>query len=249
MLISSPRHTAADLRFWRELEAADALAAKEQRLRDLQAESLNALIDFTLDKPPCYCGVSWGKDSVVTAHLLRCIAPTIPLVHFRTTTHNPDCDLVRDAYFEKFPGQAYQEITVQYSAGTIEEDEAIWQRAVTDVGKMFCGRYILGLRRDESVVRKWRFARYGLISLNTCAPIGFWKVGHVFAYLYLQGLPVHPAYACLGGGRWDRARLRVDELADVRGEGLGRGEYEREYYGSELRRIEARETLLREAVK
>ena len=78
---------------------------------------------------------------------------------------------------------------------------------------------------------------WGESSPNTCAPIGWWTARDVFAYLHLHGLPVHPAYAMTRGGLWPRDRIRVASLGGQRGRGAGREEWERLYYGDELRRI------------
>lgn len=61
----------------------------------------------------------------------------------------------------------------------------------------------------------------------------------MFAYLHRFDLPVHPAYAMSRGGLWDRDRIRVASLGGRRGEGMGRAEWERAYYGRELTRLEA----------
>jgi phosphoadenosine phosphosulfate reductase len=84
-----------------------------------------------------------------------------------------------------------------------------------------------------------RMARFAENSPNACAPAGWWKLDEVFAVLASEGLPAHPSYAMLGGGRWDRRHLRVSEVGDEKGIGWGRREWEREYYGDVLRRLEA----------
>ena len=60
-----------------------------------------------------------------------------------------------------------------------------------------------------------------------------------FGYLAAHDLPVHPAYAMLGGGRWERDRIRVASLGGRRGDGIGRAEWEREYYSDVLNRLAA----------
>lgn len=241
MLIRSPRHTAEDLRVWRELESADILHAPaiQEKIR----QSLSALGDFVA-AGKCYAGVSWGKDSVVLAHLLREVDRTVPLIHLRPTNHNPDSDSVRDIYFSAFPGQPYEEVVVDYASvdrsGADEwidrETDRLWYAAIRAVERRFDGRHILGIRADESLGRKRRFQRWGLTSPKTCAPLGYWRVEDIFAYLAVMELPAHPAYGCLGGGRWKRDRIRVAEIGDTHGRGGGRLEWEREYYPDVLRR-------------
>lgn len=84
-----------------------------------------------------------------------------------------------------------------------------------------------------------RCARWGISTERTCAPLAWWTAADVFAYLATHDLPVHPAYAMLGGGRWRRERLRVAEIGDTHGKGGGRLEWETEYYGDALRRLQA----------
>ena len=75
---------------------------------------------------------------------------------------------------------------------------------------------------------------------ENAGPAGLVSAADVFAYLASRQLPVHPAYAMLGGGRYQRDRIRVSSLGGRRGDGMGRAEWEREYYGDILRRLEAR---------
>ena len=55
----------------------------------------------------------------------------------------------------------------------------------------------------------------------------------------IHAMPVHPNYAMLGVGRWDKYRLRVAAVGHCEGDGMGRREWEREYYGDILNRTEA----------
>lgn len=249
MLIESPRHTNEDRVLWERHVEVDMLVSNRQRMRMIHATSLNALIHFTLDQPPCYCGVSWGKDSVVTACLLRCVAPHVVLVHLRPTNHNPDCDAVRDFYFDRFPGQPYCELQVDYgnlhgrriSHDVLDrETDSLWKDAWAECRRKFGDRHISGVRADESTTRMLRCAKWGTTSPRTCAPLADWVSADVFAFAAMEGLPLHPAYGCLGGGRWPRDRIRTAEIGDTHGGGGGRAEWEQEYYGDVLRRLNAR---------
>lgn len=245
MIIPSPRHTPQDLELWTAYESADRVAAIS--LAPQWERATNAILRFVAEQPSCYAGCSWGKDSLVVAHLLWTVASHVPLVHLRPTNHNPDCDVVRDAYFAAFPGQPYEEIPVDYSdlsphLTDAERDRATdqrWYAAIRESESRYGARHILGIRKGESTGRTIRMFRWGECSPNTCAPIGFWTTQDVFAYLAIHNLPIHPAYACLGGGRWPRERIRVAEIGDTHGKGGGRAEWEREYYGETLRRLEA----------
>jgi phosphoadenosine phosphosulfate reductase len=176
------------------------------------------------------------------------IAPSVPLAHLRPTNHNPDCDAVRDDYFTRFPGQSYHEVLVDYGSLHAQhlpdseldrETDRAWYAAIRDCEERFGPRHVLGIRADESGGRKMRCRVWGENSPNGCAPIAWWTTADVFAYLAHHDLPVHPAYAMFGGGRWPRERLRVAEIGDTHGRGGGRAEWEAEYYGDVLRRLQA----------
>lgn len=233
MLIASPRHTREDLRVWAERERMDAqyVARAGRTLDDLEARAMDA-IDRFVDAGGCYVGVSWGKDSVVVAHLALRTRPTVPLVWVRVEPiANPDCDLVRDAFLARTwdPAPTYHEYVEHctrderglHASGTLERGFA---RAPSR-------RYISGVRAEESGVRKLSALTHGVATERTCRPILHWRAEHVFGYLHRHGLPVHPAYACSLGGTIDRGRLRVSSLEGSRGTGHGRAEWERRYYG------------------
>lgn len=245
MLIHSHRHTEEDLRLWRELEEGDFAHAQSILLARRMKRSLEAIRRF-VSAEQCYCGVSWGKDSVAVAHLLRGEAIDVPLVNLRVTpTRNPECDATRNAYFRSFPGQSYHEEIVDYA--TVDrslplevwdrETYRIWDAAWRNIERRFGCRHLSGVRGSENSRRMMRMRLYGENSPNTCAPLAWWNVADVFAYLATHRLPVNASYAMLGGGRWPRENLRTSELGDAKGSGMGRAEWEREYYGDVLNRM------------
>jgi phosphoadenosine phosphosulfate reductase len=226
---------------WEELEAADAAhLLNTVRL----SRSLSAIREFA-QRGRCYCAVSWGKDSIVVAYLCRLVDPKIPLHHLRPSNHNPDCDAVRDAYFKAFPGQIYFETVIDYGkihAANLPDHEhdiqtnALWWSAIRDASERIGKFRILGIRAAESAGRNIRCQIWNESSPNACAPIAWWTTQDVFAFLCQHDLPVHPAYACLGAGRWDREYLRVSEIGDSRGRAMGRDSWEMEYYPEQIRK-------------
>lgn len=242
MLLPSDRHSPEDLDLWREYEAADLLHARD--IGGKVERSLKAIRDFA-DAGPCYCSVSWGKDSVVVAHL--CLAITdMPLRNIRVEDgRNPHCDAVRDAFLSSHPVD-YKEVECSYAAarnGVVGEEydratDRIWYAAIAAMERSAgTDRHVSGVRAQESSVRRLRCARWGFATERACAPLAWWTDRDVFAYLAFHGLPVHPNYAMLGGGRWARERLRTAEIGDSHGRAGGRAEWEREYYGDVLRRL------------
>ena len=243
MLIQSSRHSIQDLALWQEYALADACNAKSAKLEAKERTAIESIESFVAKYPDCTASTSWGKDSVVLCHLLWRSARQVPLMHLRPTNHNPDCDLVRDVYLERFSHGQYDEVPVDYSSvdrtrlTASEIDKAtdyIWYESIKAYNQG--RRYLLGVRADESTARKIRMLSYGVESKVSLLPIGYWKTSDVFAYLSKYDLPIHPAYACLGGGRWDRMHLRVAEIGDTNGSGMGRTEWESEYYPESLNR-------------
>jgi phosphoadenosine phosphosulfate reductase len=242
VLIPSPRHRPADLELWSDLEEADQTLARMPRIEWLADRSIDEIKSF-VPRGPCYCSVSWGKDSVALAHLVVRSGVAMPLVHVHAApVANPESHAVRDAFLGRYPCD-YHEITIDYRATygitDLEERGLAGDRVFFAAFRRFGPRYLSGIRSDESGGRKIRMRRWGLTSENACAPLGWWRGHEVFAYLALHDLPVHPSYAMLGAGRWERKHIRVDELAGRRGTQFGRAEWEAEYYGDFLRRLAA----------
>lgn len=235
MLIEVDRHTASDMRHWQELEAADLAHAETLERKEQQA--LDVICEFA--RKDCYAGVSWGKDSTVLAHLIWRAAEElrwpVPCVWVKVNPIcNPHCVLVEKYFLGRWEIN-YHQIDVEcrrdlfgvHATGTLETG---FSRAA----ERFGDRYLSGIRSEESGGRSLRGIIHGPVTKRTCAPLQYWRTRDVFAYLAKYSLPVHPAYGMLGGGRWDRDRIRVASLGGRRGDGAGRVEWESEYYSDWL---------------
>jgi len=97
----------------------------------------------------------------------------------------------------------------------------------------------MGVRASESGIRRISRIKHGISTDNVCRPIIDWNEQDIFSYLAYNDLPIHPNYAMLGNGRFERDRLRVDELGGVQGNSFGKSEWEKEYYPDILRKIES----------
>lgn len=232
-LIQSHRPTREDMRVWRERERLDRALYTSGGTREKERQALEALREFA--REPFYVSVSWGKDSVVVADLVARHYDELgrpPIVWFPAgAIENPDCILVRDVFL-RIHDVDYHEIPA-----TLTSDE--WDRTLGHDGaqaefeiaaRQFGRRYASGVRAEESGVRKMAVGHHGLVSRNSCRPIGTWGHHHVFAYLVGRDLPIHPAYACSLDGTIDRAVLRVSTIGGERGRRFGRQQWERRYY-------------------
>lgn len=252
MLIRSHRHTAEDLAHWQLLESMDEVSARSKRFRAKARKSVDELMSFT-GAGNCYAGVSWGKDSLVIAHMVATLVPRVPLVWVRVRPiDNPDCLIVRDAFLRTYPNVRYEEVeqwckwsaTESHPSAMRQASGGAWiargtlEAGFRDAAARFGERHVSGIRAGESGARAMRCKTFGLSTRNTCAPIGWWTGVDVFAYLWQHRLPVHPAYACTMGGLIERDRLRVAALGGTRGDGMGRAEWEQRYYSDAIQAIE-----------
>ena len=230
MLVPSTRYSKRDLDHWRRLEKKDCeLASASVAATIRRAELARAEVARFCSTRTGYISVSWGKDSV-TMLSLAALACSWPIVWVRIPGRdNPDCELVRDAYFAARPDERarYHEI-VSPPCGD-DPIVSAHRAGFADASQRFGSAYITGLRGQESSIRKIRM-RLGLSTAQACAPIGWWTDLHVFAWLASNDLPVHPAYACSMGGTLPRDQLRVAGIGGDRGVRFGRAEWERHYY-------------------
>ncbi len=243
-LIRVPQHRPEDLAAWERLEHEDAAWAMLPEFRARCVEAVRVIREFA-GRGPCYASTSWGKDSVVVAHLVWTLLEEegldIPLAWVRVEPiENPHCVVVRDTFLSRWP-MPFREVVIrcpQNDDGTYHAPGTL-EAGIEQLYEAYGPRWIGGLRGEESGMRARRIDR-GLSLRTSCQPIGHWTDRDVFAYLCAFDLPVHPVYAMSFGGSLDRGRLRVSSLGlrrdtrwlGQRGAGHGRAEWEDVYYGS-----------------
>lgn len=235
MLIKCDRHTKEDLKLYEELNDMDILNFELRKVKNKIGKAIHTISNFiSIHKEEgYYCSISWGKDSIITADLCLLVDKNIPIVWIKVNPiFNPYCLLVRDNFIKKYSNINYFEYEIFcekddkdriHAKNTLEKG---FKKAVKKHGK----NHISGIRQEESGIRKLRTKRWGLLTDNTCTPIGYWNHKDVFAYLAYYDLPIHPNYAMLGNGRYKREYIRVASLGCKRGRGFGRLEWEKEYY-------------------
>lgn len=224
MLIKTYRHTIADLERWEEYEEYDSLHNVPMAKVD---QTLDVMRQFSEENEKSCLMCSWGKDSVVLLHLFLQLKINRPVV-YQITKHrsNPECLLVRDEFLKMYEFD-YKEHVFSYEQ--VEKDGNKHWRELANL----YGKRISGLRNDESSTRKMQFFINGFASENSCRPLSKWTTKDIFSYAYHNEIPLCPAYGFLGGGRYDRSKIRTHSMSsptDLAGSGMGRLEWEKEYY-------------------
>lgn len=243
MLTYSPRLTIADIEQWERTEIVDALHAQTPGYRARVERTREAIRAFVESRPDggFYGGLSFGKDSIVMCHMMREAAPEMPIISIRNAENfNPDSPRV-EAALGGMLAHDYEVITYDYREADAsyydsEGRPVKWHNILKDLKKRY-GAHVTGIRADESAKRERRVRVFGLETEFSFAPLAYMTARDVFAYLHENGLPVHPVYAMTGGGRWDKYRLRVSAIGNPEGRGVGRLQWEREYYGDVLNRM------------
>lgn len=243
MLISCDRHTKKDLVHWEMWKLIDKANSLSEGFNKRCEETIKKLKAYFRQNPQCYVGVSWGKDSVVLAHMIFNHIKKDPLhIYIRMLDNeNPYSGTVRDLFINQYPIN-YEEISYSYQQSDAswfkngKPDR--WYQIIDDLKKKY-GAHVTGIRKDESAKRKIRFICYGRQTVNSFSPFDNFTVSDIFAYLYKFNLPIHPNYAMTSGGLWERNRIRVASIGNREGDGMGRLEWEKQYYGDFLRKIEA----------
>lgn len=241
MLIPSERLLRGDIEVWNDNAEAYREIGRQSRIDEKTARAIETIRALS---GPLFVSVSWGKDSVAVAALTKMAGLNLPHVWLKESPmHNPHCEDVRDAYLGMYSDTQYHEVVIDYGrvgfAPFLDEngDSLLFHGIADGVDHAF-GKRITGIRSQESNKRRLRMSRWGVETKNTAAPIGWWSTADVFAFLLKHDLPIHPNYAMTGNGRYDPQRIRVDCIAGTQGNGIGRVEWEREYYSDVLNRLE-----------
>ncbi|HEY3967270.1 MAG TPA: hypothetical protein VGM05_22110 [Planctomycetaceae bacterium] len=226
----SHRHAPADLRLWAEHEEADRAYAESRRARlDRLADESIAILNKWDTGEQGYLGTSWGKDSVLLMHMAKLAGIHVPIVWVRMRGRdNPDCESVRDRY-SGIPGNYHERIFIYEDCSRDQH----WKAVAQEFGQ----RRLTGLRMDESGRRAMSVRHLGIDTGASCRPLAHWTSPDVFAWAAIHDLPLHPAYAMFGGGRWPREQLRTHGIGGETGTNYGRREWEQEYYGDVLNHL------------
>jgi len=149
---------------------------------------------------------------------------------------------VRDAFMKthniEYIEKSYNYVDADETYYDRNNNPRKWQHILQELKGEY-GCHVTGIRYDESAKRKRRFQFFGLETEFSFAPFRYFTAYDIFAYLYKYDLPVHHNYAMLGNGRWDKYRIRVAAVGNKEGDGMGRAEWEREFYPDVLAKVQA----------
>lgn len=231
MLITTDRHKPEDLELWEGYKELDSITDYSPRKVELSKIIIESWCEKHAD---AVFFTSWGKDSVLLLDFAYRLGVKCPVVYMYTERENPDCRLVERAFLDTHPGLDYHAEFFEYER--VRPKDLQWK----ELAQMYGHHRITGIRNDESNVRLLLYKRFGFMSDRSCRPLALWTGREVFAYIHQNNLPLCPVYGYLGGGRWERDQLRTHSLAGTAANGIGRAEWEREYYPDLLARIERR---------
>lgn len=168
---------------------------------------------YSLSQPDHCVSVSWGKDSVVMLHLAASLLGSVHAVHGRYKTECErfeDMDTVSYEVLKQFNNIYYSEALVTGNwqmyerAGrfflepeTPQENQAhTWYRKQwsEDISKLTGDKVMIGMRPDESRIRRMLVARFGASYItkagrSTVLPLTGWSGQDVWAYLVANDLP------------------------------------------------------------
>lgn len=174
-----------------------------------------------------YIAWSTGKDSTAVLGLTRELKDIVA-VHIDSGVELPGTKETREAVqnvIHYTSSKMFLEIAEEYG---LDSKETRKENFVNDFEKNhnFDG-VVMGLRTEESNARKYN-AKRGMIYARkdgfvVCNPISNWTMTDVFAYLFENGLPIHPHY--LIKGPFPTSERRVGSYVSSRNRGAEFGRF------------------------
>ena len=148
--------------------------------------------------PNSYLSLSWGKQSIILAHMIYQLKCDIPVVFF----NEPDTDIiadftsVRDQFLTKWP--------VNYVE--INDGKMSPRRSAKDyVAKNNMNGVIMGLAAHESKSRAYAMKRnnkYNIYNyadgMGRCCPLAYWTIKDYGAYISKYQIPLLSIYIRYG---------------------------------------------------
>jgi phosphoadenosine phosphosulfate reductase len=239
MLLITTKHSRSDLKAWDNVCYQYQLYYKlnNKKLDKKLNKSLNLIKLFFQNHQNCYASISWGKDSTILAYLIYLSQLPIPCVQTVCYTTNPDNELVKNDFCANYDIDYHEVFSDDSVLDRFSFDQSVINKFFEPVKVIFGNHKILGIRGDESNIRKYQQIKYKGITSTSCHPLIHWSLDDVFSFLINKNIPIHPVYGYSMGGLIPLKDLRVDTLGDIRGRDRGRKEWENIYYQDELKQM------------
>lgn len=177
-----------------------------------------------------YLSMSFGKDSMVMAHLVLQMAPDIPVLYVNCGEFDewPDTLRVKQEFLQRFPcdfhelsgpsiigfyrqaGYAYyqdHEETAEVRAIQRQYGQSLEKAIVAKARELGCDGGFIGMRAEESANRRrlfrWRGGLYFADERQmwACCPLEKWTGRDIWAYIVKNDLPYNELYDLHPAGR------------------------------------------------
>jgi phosphoadenosine phosphosulfate reductase len=209
----------------------------------LEKATPQEILDWTWKRfaPDVILTCSFQHDGVILAHMLRTVAPEVPVVFVNTGFHFPETLRYRDEIVERLgiklvelqPIMPREQFAAQHGLDLYARDPDLCCHInkVEPLKRFLPGvrAWINGRRRDQSGgrsdIRAVEAFQGGLYKVN---PLSSWTSRDSFYYLEQHGIPTHPlfeqGYASIGCAPCTRPVLPGENERDGRWAGLGKTE-------------------------
>lgn len=172
--------------------------------------TINSLKRFFSITSNAYLALSWGKQSIVLAHIIYQICPETPMIFLRSweTYHYHNYENIIKDFASK-----YQINYIEHYKDNVSWNNWNWKKTrdygQNDIQNMADEIYpewdgvIMGLSKDESVARRiscsisntdWKTIFRYKTGKYRCTPIQFWKQEDLSAYISSNGITLLNAY-------------------------------------------------------
>jgi 3'-phosphoadenosine 5'-phosphosulfate sulfotransferase (PAPS reductase)/FAD synthetase len=198
------------------------------------------LCEEFLEKNDAMLSLSFGKDSMTILHILfkYNLLNKLKIIMFNNSGfESNDLLRLRDYVLKKYNINNYEETFIDNYKEFFKKDlkENIQKKHMSVnfvynvlerprwkiMDKYNINGTILGLRKEESKIRRINYYRKGIEYYNKrelsniLQPIVNWSTLDIFSYLYSENVPIHPVYFKAKQLKLDFKKIRVNTLSDI----------------------------------
>jgi 3'-phosphoadenosine 5'-phosphosulfate sulfotransferase (PAPS reductase)/FAD synthetase len=225
-------------------------------------ENTYNLCKVFIEKYKTVLSLSFGKDSMTILHIISKydLLGKLELVMFNNSGFEANETLLfRDHVIKKYNIKNYDETFIENYKEYFEKDlnENLNKKNVginfvynvlekprwEMMDKYKINGSIIGLRKEESKIRKINYLRKGINYYNKreqsqiLQPIVNWKILDIFSYAYTENIPIHPVYQRAKKLKLDYKKIRVNNLSDINCYQYGRIQINKLLYPDEYNKI------------